>query len=515
MFHAPIIEAKPPNNVSRNQVMPQPRRELSPFVSAAGPAWLGAASGPTPLRLHSGGPRQELARLHSVYGNQAVLRTLSGAPSGFQAKLAVNQPGDQYEQEADRVADQVMRMTSPVQRNSSACQAEDQVQRKCAECEEEEKKTGLQRKEAGAGPEFAPPSLHAVLSSPGHPLDPATRAFMEPRFGYDFGQVRVHDDQRASDSARDVHAQAYTVGSHIVFGRQQYAPETAEGRRLLAHELTHTVQQARIRPPSSTLSGAVFEEEQPADSIATSTRSWPSLATVFNHLPPPGRREQPQAGNLSAADEASANGVVVAEPLATLPKSVQRKDEKAAGGAECESLKIFTELDPGAFVSNAYFEDGNYVDKSKFKADLASSQKGACDVRSDFSDITLSWDLGNKNLGSKMTVNINKDSHSIDLNNHLIYKGAKCCSCFQGSASWSFDIAAERTFDKGKKTERKETGKTKSPITGSKKTKDCKGDACCSISKDVDVNYGLGDDEISVTLSGKISLVGTMHPKKA
>lgn len=91
----------------------------------------------------------------------------------------------------------------------------------------------------------APPIVHEVLSSSGQPLDASTRAFFESRFGHDFSQVRVHTDERAEQSARDVNAHAYTVGHDIVFGPGKFSPATQEGRRLLAHELTHVVQQDR------------------------------------------------------------------------------------------------------------------------------------------------------------------------------------------------------------------------------------------------------------------------------
>lgn len=81
------------------------------------------------------------------------------------------------------------------------------------------------------------------MSSPGQPLDAGTRAFMEPRFGQDFSQVRVHTDAKAAESTQAVNAVAYTVGRNVVFGAGQYAPGTSEGRRLMAHELTHVVQQ--------------------------------------------------------------------------------------------------------------------------------------------------------------------------------------------------------------------------------------------------------------------------------
>jgi peptidoglycan hydrolase-like protein with peptidoglycan-binding domain len=159
--------------------------------------------------------------------------------------MEINQPGDPLEQEADRMADQVMRMKAPaVQRKYSSSAEEEKVQRKCAGCEEEEKNSRLQRKEAGAGPQFAPASVHSVLNAPGQALDPATRAFMEPRFGRDFSHVCLHTDANAAGSARDVNALAYASGKHVVFASNQYSPGTPEGRRLLAHELTHVLQQS-------------------------------------------------------------------------------------------------------------------------------------------------------------------------------------------------------------------------------------------------------------------------------
>jgi hypothetical protein len=91
-----------------------------------------------------------------------------------------------------------------------------------------------------------PPVVHDVLRSPGQPLDAATRAFMEPRFGHDFSEVRVHTDAKAAESARAVNALAYTVGRDVVFGVGQYAPTSGAGRRLMAHELAHVMQQRDV-----------------------------------------------------------------------------------------------------------------------------------------------------------------------------------------------------------------------------------------------------------------------------
>jgi outer membrane protein OmpA-like peptidoglycan-associated protein len=131
------------------------------------------------------------------------------------------------------------------------------LQRTCAcgqhtiaggECEECRKKREgvLQRRAATSNePTTAPPIVSEVLRSPGQPLDAGTRTFMEPRFGHDFSRVRVHTDAQAAESARAVNALAYTVGRDVVFNTGHYAPGTTAGRRLLAHELTHTIQQAQ------------------------------------------------------------------------------------------------------------------------------------------------------------------------------------------------------------------------------------------------------------------------------
>ena len=123
---------------------------------------------------------------------------------------------------------------------------------KCAACEEEEK---LHRKAAGGagaatsvgGGAAAPASAHQALKGPGRPLDPAARAFFEPRFGYDFGAVRVHTNADAAHSARDIGARAYTAGSSIVFAEGQHSTSTPDGKRLIAHELAHVVQQGKAR----------------------------------------------------------------------------------------------------------------------------------------------------------------------------------------------------------------------------------------------------------------------------
>src|SRR5262245_17415786 len=166
----------------------------------------------------------------------------------LQPKLTIGHADDPYEREADRVADQVMRMPEPRadgHKPSITPVTAHQAQRKCAECEEEKEEGALQRKERGGdkAATTAPPIVRDVLSSTGHQLDPAIGNFMESRFGRGFSQVRVHTDSQAAESAEALNARAYTVGTEVIFGANQYSPDTVEGKRLLAHELTHTLQQ--------------------------------------------------------------------------------------------------------------------------------------------------------------------------------------------------------------------------------------------------------------------------------
>ncbi len=251
MFHSPVGESKERTAVGRTVVPPEPQPELHPHLAAI-PARRTHAAAPG-----SGAqPRSEpLRQFQATIGNRAVLRSLSPTPVRMQTNVTVNQPGDRYEREADHVADQVMRMSLPGSDTGSAVSASGSaLQRKCAcggtcdHCQKEQLQADgfIQRKlvaEGVPGIAEAPPLVHEVVRSSGRPLDPSTRAFMEPRFGYDFGRVRVHTGPEAATATNSVNALAYAVGSDLVFGEGQYRPETREGRGLIAHELVHTLQQ--------------------------------------------------------------------------------------------------------------------------------------------------------------------------------------------------------------------------------------------------------------------------------
>jgi hypothetical protein len=147
----------------------------------------------------------------------------------MRTRLSLNQPGDEYEREADLVAEQVIG-TLGTQRMGAGAQLS--------------RTPKPEQSMPGIGE--APAAVQEATSSAGQPLDGATRAFFESRLGHDFSRVRVHADAKAAAAARSVNARAYTVGQDVVFGRGRYEPGSRAGRRLLAHELVHVVQQREI-----------------------------------------------------------------------------------------------------------------------------------------------------------------------------------------------------------------------------------------------------------------------------
>ena len=154
------------------------------------------------------------------------------------------------------------------------------LQRQCAcgthtlgdQCDSCKGKSGMLQRQASssAGVSEVPPVVHEVLSSPGQSLDLPTREFMESRFGHDFSHVRIHTDGKAARSTRAVDALAYTVGKDVVFGAGQYAPSTNAGRQMLAHELTHVVQQRNAPSFGALQVGASdLPGEREADAVAS------------------------------------------------------------------------------------------------------------------------------------------------------------------------------------------------------------------------------------------------------
>ena len=181
-------------------------------------------------------PTRSILQRKCACGNNTVASsecTECAKKNGLQRKLSIGASNDSLEQEADRVAGQVMAMST----NSSIGSALPRIQRFIGQS------TG--------GADTAPASVDRVLASSGRPLDLALQQVMGHRFGHDFSQVRVHTDVTAEQSARDISAHAYTAGHDIVFGKGQFASESHTGQRLLAHELTHVIQQSSVFANSS------------------------------------------------------------------------------------------------------------------------------------------------------------------------------------------------------------------------------------------------------------------------
>ena len=192
---------------------------------------------------------ERILYLQRTAGNQAVQRLVRSGM--LQAKLRIGQPGDNYEQKADQVAEHVMRMPEPqvvssntprIQRAYPACK-EYELRREPVKEEEEEE---LKRKETSCQTPQVTPEVENSINSMrgrGQPLPEHVRSYFEPRFGADFSGVRIHNGSDVAETAKSINARAFTIGNNIAFGRGQFALDSHEGRRLMAHELTHVVQQ--------------------------------------------------------------------------------------------------------------------------------------------------------------------------------------------------------------------------------------------------------------------------------
>ena len=190
------------------------------------------------------------------YNHWSTLHSNENSLSPFfnpvvQPKLTTNNPNDKYGQEANAVADKVIIMETPsLQKKTGANSffspspvSITLLQRKCDNCKEEKK---MQRKEINGEEKTTDNNIENYvggLQTGGQALPNEVRNFYEPRFGYDFSNVKIHTDNVAAKSAQSINALAYTSGSNIVFNSNQYSPNTDSGKKLLGHELTHVVQQ--------------------------------------------------------------------------------------------------------------------------------------------------------------------------------------------------------------------------------------------------------------------------------
>lgn len=235
----------------------------------------------------------------------------------LQTKLAISQPGDRLEREADTVAEQVMRsaeeplLDEPTHLSHlppiSRLAASSEIARQPAEEEEEEAPSGetenreeeeeyttarLSLKAASDSHHSSSPDVDTRIQSMrggGKPLNAELRDFFEPRFGHDFSRVRVHTDARAAETARSLNARAYTLGHDVAFALGEYKPDTSDGRRLLAHELTHVVQQSdRVQTVMRTCDCSAMGAGNASSSLDASLRGdFPRLRTSLYCLTGP------------------------------------------------------------------------------------------------------------------------------------------------------------------------------------------------------------------------------------
>ena len=243
----------------------------------------------------------------------------------LQRKLAVGASNDPLEQEADRIANQVLAAPAHAPVSGAPLSI---------------------RRLAGplTGPAgTAPASVDRALSQPGALLGPALEAEMEQRFGHDFSRVRVHSSVAAAQSTLDVDAHAYTVGQHIVFGASRYAPSTRDGMQLIAHELTHVVQQSGTDARGGSTPGVLQREPRSEALLAPPDADFVLL--------------QGSEGAPSEADTAQARAseaVPVPQPRSAGPLgSPQRTDAPAPAVQSLGPQAPPTDLDPGATVGEA------------------------------------------------------------------------------------------------------------------------------------------------------------------
>jgi hypothetical protein len=209
---------------------------------------------------------QSKERSHSFFNDTDSFFSPKNPSAFIQPKLSINKPNDAYEQEADRIANAVF--NNPIASSLSIQQKPiSQIQRKCKECEEEDNK--IQRK-GDASASTASPQLSSKIESSsgkGSVLPARTLAAMNNSFGADFSGVHIHNDSSSAQMNKEINAQAFTHGSDIYFNAGKYSPETKSGKELLAHELTHVVQQRSEGNLISRKIAVPFAKSKPLNSI--------------------------------------------------------------------------------------------------------------------------------------------------------------------------------------------------------------------------------------------------------
>jgi hypothetical protein len=284
----------------------------------------------------------------------------------LQTKLRINEPGDAYEREADQVAQRAMVATAVNEQTNTAGTTSALT-------------APRQSAVTSQLPSAATPSVHAGLSSPGHPLDDPTRDFFEKRMGHDFSRVRIHSDDAAARSAHDLHARAYTSGQDIVFGAGDFSPATRAGRRLIAHELTHVLQQS----PTERAGGRQI--------ISPAARFGSSSPAIIQRQPDESHsNEEPPKQNppqkTAPAKTLKSEGVDLADPVASgtaaTIDAVLARNQKLAPYIHDSLTAGFKIAEKGKFVHDS--TDANFDAAFRKAYDLDSSFNVPKDTRGFF-----------------------------------------------------------------------------------------------------------------------------------
>ena len=303
----------------------------------------------------------------------------------LQTKLAIGASNDPLEQEADRVADQVL--AAPA--NPAVSDSPPRIQRASHA--------------ADAAAQDAPASVDRVLASSGKPLDAPLRHDMEQRFGHDFSRVRVHADNAAALSTREVNARAYTVGQDIAFGAGQFAPATREGRRLLAHELTHVAQQGagtlRREVELDVFDSGEFSDEElnaylakfGPDNIEDNSDSDDKARTLVRRILD-GKRQPPDADKLILMIREMQSGYTGNDDERAILNILVKSEKSAAGWPRlAELFAPGTGLDPKKLDSDfdgAEEDDLRALYDRNFEGGSKAALQGSRKLRSATSDAT-------------------------------------------------------------------------------------------------------------------------------
>jgi hypothetical protein len=251
-----------------------------------------------------------LTDIQQAAGNLAVMQLLRTGVA--QGKLTVNQPGDIHEQEADKVAERVVSSDATnIAQKQCTCGGQIGAGGECPQCNAGN--LPVQRKAISAG---APAAASTVLPDilrfgAGRSLDASSRGLMESHLGFGFGDVRVHTGEEAAESAKAINARAYTIGRDVVFGKGEYEPATSDGKRLLAHELTHVVQQNQAGEPAGI-------QRQAADAAPSATAATPG---------PTSPTSAPDAGKDAKAAGDRPTGLIIDDSAQDIePNQMKRGD---------------------------------------------------------------------------------------------------------------------------------------------------------------------------------------------